>query len=36
MKERGPNFTLDQLIEQEDLFQRGLELMMEGKWGEAE
>lgn len=35
MKERGPNFTLDQLIEQEDLFQRGLELMMEGKWEEA-
>ncbi len=35
MKERGPNFTLDQLIEQENLFQRGLELMMEGKWEEA-
>ena len=35
IKERGPNFTLDQLIEQEDLFQRGLELMMEGKWEEA-
>jgi tetratricopeptide (TPR) repeat protein len=32
---RGPNFTLDQLIEQEDLFQRGLELMETGKWDEA-
>lgn len=35
MKKRGPNFTLDQLIEQEDLFQRGLEWMMEGKWGDC-
>ncbi len=35
MKLRGPNFTLDQLIEQEDLFQQGLKLMEEGKWEEA-
>ena len=35
MKLRGPNFTLDQLIEQEDLFQKGLQLMEEGKWEEA-
>jgi tetratricopeptide (TPR) repeat protein len=35
MKMRGPNFTLDQLIEQEDHFQRGLELMQVGKWEEA-
>ncbi len=34
MKSRGPNFTLDQLIEQEDHFQRGLETMQEGKWDE--
>jgi tetratricopeptide (TPR) repeat protein len=36
MKLRGPNFTLDQLIEQEDLFQRGLKLMEGGEWHEAE
>ncbi len=35
MKLRGPNFTLDQLIEQEELFQQGLKLMEEGKWEEA-
>lgn len=35
MKLRGPNFTLDQLIEQEDLFQQGLKLMETGKWDEA-
>jgi len=35
LKMRGPNFTLDQLIEQEDLFQRGLERMETGKWDEA-
>lgn len=33
---RGPDFTLDQLIEQEDLFQNGLQLMEEGEWKEAE
>lgn len=36
LKLRGPNFTLDQLIEQEDLFQQGLKLMEVGKWSEAE
>ena len=36
MKSRGPDFTLDQLIEQEDLFQQGLKLMETGKWDEAE
>ncbi len=36
MKLRGPDFTLDQLIEQEDLFQRGMKLMETGKWEEAE
>ena len=35
IKLRGPNFTLDQLIEQEDLFQRGLKLMEAGQWDEA-
>jgi tetratricopeptide (TPR) repeat protein len=35
MKLRGPNFTLDQLIDQEDLFQRGLDLMVQGDWEEA-
>lgn len=33
---RSPDFTLDQLIEQEDLFQNGLLLMEAGKWQEAE
>ncbi len=35
MKLRGPDFTLDQLIEQEDLFQQGLKLMEAWKWEEA-
>jgi len=35
MKLRGPNFTLDQLIEQEDFFQRGLRLMETSQWDEA-
>ena len=35
-KMRGPNFTLDQLIEQEELFQSALDLMQSGKWEEAE
>ena len=35
MKLRGPDFTLDQLIEQEDLFQQGLKLVETGKWNEA-
>jgi len=36
MKLRGPDFTLDQLIEQENYFQRGLESMENGRWEEAE
>jgi len=32
---RGPNFTLDQLIEQENLFHQGLDLMEAEKWEEA-
>ena len=36
LKLRGPDFTLDQLIEQEDLFQEGLLLTEEGEWEEAE
>ncbi|HEY1352537.1 MAG TPA: tetratricopeptide repeat protein [Ktedonobacteraceae bacterium] len=35
-KMRGPDFTLEQLIEQEDVFQNGLLLMEAGKWQEAE
>ena len=33
---RSPDFTLDQLIEQEDLFQKGLQLMESGEWKKAE
>jgi lipoprotein NlpI len=33
---RGKDFTLDQLIEQQALFQRGNTLSMQGKWPEAE
>ncbi len=36
MKMRGKDFTLDQLIEQQELFQRGNQLSGEGKWQEAE
>ena len=36
LKMRGPDFTLDQLIEQENLFQDGLEFMENGEWEEAE
>jgi tetratricopeptide (TPR) repeat protein len=36
LKLRGPNFTVDQLIEQEDHFQSGLQLMEAGQWQEAE
>ncbi len=35
MKERGPNFTLDQLIEQESRYQLGLKHMEAGEWEEA-
>jgi len=36
LKLRSPDFTLDQLIEQEDLFQEGLLLTEAGEWEEAE
>jgi tetratricopeptide (TPR) repeat protein len=36
LKLRGPDFTLDQLIEQEGLFQDGLQLTEAGEWKEAE
>jgi tetratricopeptide (TPR) repeat protein len=36
IKLRGPDFTVDQLIEQEDLFQQGMKSMQAGKWSEAE
>src|SRR5438876_1580781 len=36
LKLRGPDFTLDQLIEQEGLFQDGLQLMEAGEWEAAE
>lgn len=36
MRKRGPNFTLDQLIEQEALYRQGKELMAAQKWEEAE
>jgi len=32
----GEHFTMDQLIEQEEDFQRGLSMMRNGKWKEAE
>jgi tetratricopeptide (TPR) repeat protein len=35
MKLRGPNFTLDQLIEQEEHFQQGLKSMEAANWAEA-
>jgi tetratricopeptide (TPR) repeat protein len=35
MKSRGPGFTLDQLIEQENHFQHGMETMQARKWEEA-
>jgi tetratricopeptide (TPR) repeat protein len=33
---RGTGFTLEQLVEQQELFQRGNELSRQGKWVEAE
>jgi tetratricopeptide (TPR) repeat protein len=36
MRLRGEDFTLDQLIEQQELFQRGNQLSGKGKWKEAE
>jgi len=35
IKLRGPNFTVDQLIEQEILFQQGLKLLETNAWEEA-
>jgi tetratricopeptide (TPR) repeat protein len=35
-KMRGPDFTLDQLVEQQDLFQLGIGLASQEKWTEAE
>jgi len=36
MRLRGKNFTLEQLIEQQELFQHGNNLSGQGKWEEAE
>jgi lipoprotein NlpI len=36
MKLRGDDFSLDQLIEQQELFQHGSQLSGQGKWQEAE
>ena len=36
MRLRGEDFTLEQLIEQQELFQRGNQLSGQGKWKEAE
>lgn len=36
MKLRSEDFSLDQLIEQQELFQRGNQLSKQGKWQEAE
>lgn len=36
MKLRGDDFSLDQLIEQQELFQHGNQLSGQGKWQEAE
>lgn len=36
LKLRGRDFTLDQLIEQEDLFQRAVDMMSVSHWEEAE
>jgi tetratricopeptide (TPR) repeat protein len=35
LKQRGPGFTLDQLIEQENRFLHGMETMQAGMWDEA-
>ena len=36
LKDRGPEFTLERLAEQQDLFQRATNLMETGQWAEAE
>ena len=33
---RGPDFSLDQLQEQQDLFQQGLQFMQRGEWDKSE
>ena len=33
---RGPDFTLEQLIEQQEMYQNAVQLMTSGKWPEAE
>ena len=33
---RGPDFTIDQLIAQEEVFQQAVQLMAQGRWVEAE
>jgi tetratricopeptide (TPR) repeat protein len=33
---RGPDFTLDQLIAQEELFQQAVQVMVQQRWAEAE
>jgi tetratricopeptide (TPR) repeat protein len=33
---RGPHFTLDQLIAQEELFQKAVQIMAQHRWAEAE
>jgi Tfp pilus assembly protein PilF len=33
---RGPHFTLDQLIAQEELFQQAVQVMAQQRWAEAE
>lgn len=36
MKLRGPNFTLDQLIEQEETYQQGVKFLEDEEWEKAE
>lgn len=36
LKKRGRDFTLDQLVEQENLFQEAADYMQAGQWAEAE
>lgn len=36
LKMRGPDFTLDQLVKQEELFLQGMNLMEAGQWEKAE
>ncbi len=36
LRKRGPGFTIDQLIEQQDLFNKAMRQMAEKRWQEAE